>query len=152
MDIVGLFCEDIREEKSGQITVVGLLPDNLNIAAPSKFPVGQEHRDKPRPVIPKLGLYVRVNLLRDETPKPMKIKLILHDKSEIALGEISAEIIATAKNQAAENGLPIAGIYSHAAIAGFQPTGSGQILAVVEEGPHRHVCGVLNLIILNAAV
>jgi hypothetical protein len=30
--VIGVFCEDAREEKSGQFSLIGLLPDNVNFS------------------------------------------------------------------------------------------------------------------------
>ena len=46
---IALFCEDIREEKSGQYAIAGILPDRLNV---KRLPT----------VLPKLGIYLRFHL------------------------------------------------------------------------------------------
>jgi hypothetical protein len=141
LQVIGFFCEDIREEKSGQLTLVGVLPDNISISKrPPDLP------DTARHVIPKLAFYVRIHLSVDENIDPMAIKLVLADGQNIEMGMINAELIATSKRDAAKRGLPIAGIVNHAVIQGFQIPGPGMILGVVEMGGQRHTCAVLNVI------
>jgi hypothetical protein len=142
LQVVGLFCEDIREEKSGQFTLVGILPDNVNVPAPPD----PQNKDS-KAVIPRLGLYIRVHLGFKDDPGPMTLKLILPDLSEIELGTINTELIENSKTQALANDLPFAGILQHALLQGFTIPGAGKVVAVLDSKGERHTCAVLNFII-----
>jgi hypothetical protein len=73
---VCIFCEDIREEKSGQDTIVGTLPDNLLINPPP--PKLQDAKA----LMPKLGMYLRINLLADQDqPKAVSAKVLNTDET-----------------------------------------------------------------------
>lgn len=61
---VALFCEDVRQEAAGTVTLVGLLSDNLAVPA---FPG----------VMPKLAIYIRVHIPVDH--KTENIKFFLCD-------------------------------------------------------------------------
>jgi hypothetical protein len=144
MQVVGVFCEDIREEKSGQSTLIGIMPDNINVPTPPQPVEGRV----PRGFIPKLGLYVRINIEADDEPGPMTLKLIFPGGTEQPLGDISAEIIAKSKAEAIARNLPIAGILSSAVLSPFiSPGGPGLITAVLDTEKGRHVCAVLNMLV-----
>jgi hypothetical protein len=139
VQIVGLFCEDIREEKSDQLTLVGILPDNVNIPPPP--PTGAT-----RAMIPKLCLYVRIYFDLEDDLKEMKVKLSFPDSpiEDIDVGGIGEELIRNSREQAVTNGLPIAGIIHRAVLQGFTLPGAGKITAVVESEQMRRTCAVLN--------
>lgn len=144
MQVVGVFCEDIREEKSGQSTLIGLMPDNINVPSSPQTAEGRV----PRGLIPKIGLYVRINLGLEDDPGPMTLKLIFPGGEEQALGNISSEVIAQSKKEAIARGLPIAGILSRAVLSPLIAPGSpGLITAVLETQKGRHVCAILNMLV-----
>src|SRR5215208_8095167 len=68
---VAIFCEDIREEQSGQNTIVGTLPDNLVVQAP---PTGTPSTASA--VMGKLAVYLRINFDIDDKPQEVTIKLL----------------------------------------------------------------------------
>jgi hypothetical protein len=138
VQIVGLFCEDIREEKSDQLTLVGILPDNVDIPPP---PTGAA-----RGMIPKLCLYVRIYLDLEDELKEIKVRLAFPGSSaeEIDVGSISEQLIRTSKEQAVANGLPIAGVVHRVVLQQFTFPTAGKITAVVESEQMRRTCAVLN--------
>ncbi len=138
LNVVGVFCEDIREEKSGQVSLVGILPDNVNISQPPP------DRPNSRATIPKLGVYVRIHIGVDYDPGAMSLKLRLPDGREIDLGAVDKFLLDKAKNDARARQLPIAGIISQAVLMGFVLPQSGIITAILEAGQEKHVCAVLN--------
>jgi hypothetical protein len=143
LHVIGFFCEDIREEKSGQGTLIGLLPDNIDIA-----PMPKGVASSTRPILPKLGLFVRINFGMEDDIKPMTIKLILPDAGEIELGKIGADLISQSKRDAAANNLPIAGLIHRAVMQGFMIPGPGLIAGVVEIEDQRITVAVLNVRVL----
>ncbi len=145
MQVVGVFCEDIREEKSGQSTLIGILSDNINVTPPPPRTVGRAAAG----LIPKMGLYVRINLNPDEDgPGAMTLKLLFSDGRELVLGVISEEVIAQSKAEAKSKSLPIAGILSSAVVAPFPaPNPPTLITAVLDTKNSRVICGILNIVI-----
>jgi hypothetical protein len=82
-----LFCEDIRHEQSGVATLVGVLPDNLNVPA---TPV----------VLPKLAMYIRVVFPLSKIPNKISAHLQASWFPEPAkLGEVTSEQIAAAVDE-----------------------------------------------------
>ena len=141
--VVGLFCEDIREEKSGQISIIGIMPDNANVPTPPPIKDGSPPLQG---ILPKLGLYVRAHIGLEDEPSAMEIKLIFPDGNTLALSTFGADLIETSKRQAKENGLPIAGMYSHAVLVGLIVGRPGKLLAVVDLKEGRQTCAVLNFV------
>jgi hypothetical protein len=141
LHVVGMFCDDIREEKGGQTTIVGVLPDNVNLPPrpPGTSPTA-------RALMAKLGLYVRIHIGLEDDIGPMSVKLLMPDGTEIDMGSVDADVIALSKRQASEKGLPFAGIITNAVIQGFQVPLGGTIYGVVDIGDQRLTCAVMNLI------
>jgi hypothetical protein len=137
---VAIFCEDVREEKSGQFTLVGILPDNVNIV-----PRPHEISEAAHPIIPRLGVYVRIHIDVHDNPGPISIKLAFPNGEEAVVGQIGSDLVETAKRQAQAANMPIAGIISSAVMQGFVMIQPGLVLAIVETANERYPCGVLNL-------
>jgi hypothetical protein len=71
INAIALFCEDVRQEVGGTVTLIGLLSDNLAVPA---FPGA----------MPKLAVYARVHVPVDQKPKAMRFFLCDGDsKNEI---------------------------------------------------------------------
>lgn len=143
INVVGLFCEDIREEKSGQVTLVGIFPDNVNTPPPPP----PDSPPTPRALlIPKLGFYVRINMAIEDDIGPMSVRLILPNGEELEVGTIDAELIAKSKREATDSGLPIAGIVNHAVLQGFRVPSLGIVSGAVDTQGQRYTCAALNFI------
>jgi hypothetical protein len=118
-----LFCEDLREEKSEQDTLIGILPDNIAVPA---FPGA----------MPKLAIYVRVHL-NAASPKPRVIvaKLILPDSQEIDLPSWDMAIIDKGFDEAKANGTPLVGFVLKAVLTAVQISKAGvMVLKVTIDG------------------
>jgi hypothetical protein len=133
ISIIGLFCEDIRQEKSEQATLIGILPDNL---AMPQVPN----------VLPKLGVYIRVHFDPKTSPSPMSIKLRVPDGPDIPLGEITDELITQSKTETKANGTPVAGLVSMAVVTPFPIKTFGNVTAVVTTKDGDYICAALNII------
>lgn len=130
---VGIFCEDIREEKSGQNTLVGVLPDAINIAgAPA--------------MLAKLCVYVRIHISpADADPGPISARIIMPDGTELVANEVEKEKIVTAREKAIAGGNPILGFILRFSATPLPVATPGRILAEVTIGPHKSICGSLAL-------
>src|SRR5262245_674883 len=116
--VVGLFCEDIRQEKSGQDTLVGVLSDNLSVP---NAPV----------LIPKLGIYIRVQLDKDASPRTLRIKLRVPGGPDVPVTSLD-DLISQARADADTHGLPFAGLIARGVISPFPVHALGKIEAIVE--------------------
>jgi hypothetical protein len=137
--VVGVFCEDIRAEKSGAFTLIGIMPDNANVSLP----------DPPQPnqrgVMPKLCLYIRINVDAADTVKNISTKVRLPDGNEIDLGTVAQNIIEMAFADATNKGNPLAIVVLRAEFLGFLITGLGRIIAEVTVEDEVFIAAQLNL-------
>lgn len=137
VNVVGLFCEDIRAETSGQFTLVGTLPDNVNVPAPQG---GKGHA-----VIPKLALFIRINLPIGVKPDRMSITLQNSKGGTSSLGPIEQNLIEQSMADAKKNGLPFAGIIHHVVFKAFPIMEPSVFTAVLHMGDKQYTCAVMNV-------
>lgn len=98
VSVVGIFCEDIREEKSGQDTLVGTLPDNAYVP---KVPG----------VFSRLGLYGRIHLdANGPIPKSIIPRLTTPDGSEMGLPLWEQSVVDGAFRDAKFKETPLVGL------------------------------------------
>jgi hypothetical protein len=126
-----LFCEDIREERSGQDTIIGVMPDNLTVS--------------PLPgAIPRLGVYFRIQLEKDDNPQSIKLKLRVPGGLELTMGSLDG-LIVQAKADAEKNGIPFAGLIARAVLSPVPISSPGRIEAIAEIDGAEYVCGAMNV-------
>jgi hypothetical protein len=127
-----LFCEDIRTEANEVNTLVGILPDNLNVPGiPGNMP--------------KLGMYVRINLDPAAEPCSISLELALPWGDVIPLGEIDQSLIAKARKDAQNSRAPVAGIISRSLFSPFPILGEGRIRAIAKIRDEPVTVGSLNI-------
>jgi hypothetical protein len=132
MKIVGFFCEDIRQESAGTETIIGALPDNMNVpSVPGMFP--------------KLAVYLRVQIDLNEVPDSIIATLKTPWGETIKLGEADKKVLDEAQQSAKDSNLPIAGVVMRATFTPFPVKDYGLITAVAEIGGVERVCALLNL-------
>lgn len=129
---VGIFCEDLREEKSGQEIIIGVMPDNLRI---SQFPA----------LLPKLGLYFRIHLYPTTSIRFISTRIRFPDKSELELGSFDQSSIEKTQSEARANGAPVTGLISRGVLSPLNIPGPGRVLAIVDVDGQDLVCGGLNI-------
>lgn len=129
---VGVFCEDLREEKSGQEIIIGVMPDNLRVF---QLPA----------LLPKLGLYFRIHLYPTAPIRFISTKIRFADKSELELGSFDQSSIEKTQSEARANGAPVTGLISRGVISPLSIPGPGRILAIVVVDGQELVCGSLNI-------
>jgi hypothetical protein len=132
MQVVGLFCEDIREEKNDAATILGTYSDNVRVPQiPGRFT--------------KLGIYVRINLAPEERPGPLSVVMRVPDGTEIPLGDVGEELVQKAQREAIEEENPIAGIIVCAVLPSFPVPQPGRLVVYVKEGDREIPCATLNI-------
>jgi hypothetical protein len=78
-----LFCEDVRQEKTGGETLVGVMRDNL---AMSSLPG----------VLPKLGIYIRMNIPLGLEARQVNFYMVMSSGSRNLIGQISVDQVQLA--------------------------------------------------------
>jgi hypothetical protein len=138
---VAIFCEDIREEKSGQDIIIGVLPDNLQTGS------GQAAGTA---VFAKLGLYLRVHLdAHAPQPKSLTVRLVLSDGAIMPLQAWAPEVVEKAFLDARATGMPLVGLVLKIVAAPLAIRMAGKIVAIVNVNDSDYVAGALNVIVLD---
>jgi len=129
---VGLFCEDIRQERSGQ-SLMAIWPDNLHVPViPS--------------TIPRLSVFVRINVDPLANIGSISVVLRLFDGSENRIGGFTEENVKDTQKSSRDSDLPWAGFMISAVAFGFQINSTGKLLLVVRVGDEEVICGALNIV------
>jgi hypothetical protein len=137
--VIALFCDDIREEKSGALTLVGVLGDNV------RLPPLPDAPDKLVGMIPRLCVYTRISFDVSAELGPITIKLTMPDGTEVDGGGIDEQTITNAKNTR-EQGNPIAGVISRIQFGGIVMKKMGRLTVNVTIGAVTYIAGVLNFV------
>lgn len=133
-----LFCEDIRRETGNKETLIGVMPETIQV---STFPGA----------LKKLAVYFRVRLeVGRQYPKPIKIDLEIPGddiQSDSKTPEpIPAEVIERSIERAKDRGLPYATIIGRMFLSESVPIPSPRMIsAILICGSKRQLCGVLNI-------
>jgi hypothetical protein len=139
--MICVFCEDIREEKSGQDTIVGTIPDNL-ILAGSTLPA----------IMPRLGFYTRINLSSGETrPKAISAKVLNTNDTLIAQTTWTLEVINKGFEDAEANHLPLVGLIFKLVVRPFPIPENGIVRVIVNVDEEDCLAGILNVTVSNAS-
>jgi hypothetical protein len=128
---IGIFCEDVREEVGGTHTIIGVLPDSVNIGGTPGM-------------LPKLGVYIRIQLDQDANPKILKAHIRIPGGAIFQVADFG-ELISVTKEQAEATNIPFAGLIAKGTFTPLPINQSGRIEAIVEVDGTEYVCGVLNL-------
>jgi hypothetical protein len=128
---MGIFCEDFREEMLGLHSLIGVLPDNVNVAAVPAL-------------MPKLTLYVRIAISHECAVNEMAV-VLMSPSGENLLAESAIEtvLIERAKAEAAIN-TTFGTIVHRATISPFPIQEYGRVKLVVRADSKEIVCGALN--------
>lgn len=139
---VGIFCEDVRDEASGSFTIVGVLPDNIDIAGGTAPPEAANSAF----MFPKMGIFLRVNLDASQRPKqPIKARATFPGNPDFQLGEIGIDVIEKSFADAEAKSQPIVGLIFKAVFSPLPLRESGQAIVYATIEGQDIVSGVLNI-------
>lgn len=130
---IGLFCEDIRDERLGTTSLVGVLPDNVALPA---FPF----------LFPKIAVYVRFRLDATLPPPALACKLVTVDGTEFILGEYDSEAIAPHFNAAIAAESPIVGFLMNGFFLQLSVPKAGRFVLVAAIDGESFIAGTLNVV------
>jgi hypothetical protein len=131
LNVVGLFCEDVREEKTGH-TVIGILPDNMNVSA---LPGA----------LPRLGIYIRCHVDPSAEIGAISGKLRFADGEEIHLATFDETAVKKTQAETRDKGTPLAGFIMVAVAMMVQIKVAGSISAFVNIGGAEILAASLNI-------
>lgn len=127
---VTMFCDDVRQEVGHTETIVGILPDNVNLPA---FPIA----------LPKIAIYTRIVVETDFIPEPIHVVLSTGG-SESTIATIDVETISNAILQSKEKASPIVGFLARATAAPFPIEKPVRMLVRVTSENFNVISGTLN--------
>lgn len=130
--VVAVFCEDVREEKAGSDTILGVFPDNINVSAIPGM-------------LPRMGIYVRVHIDPEPDPGAISIRLQFPDGAETPLTTLDPALVLKSRNDARNSGHPIAGLISKTVATPFPLPQAGRILVWVKVGDTDYLAAALNV-------
>jgi hypothetical protein len=140
--VIALFCEDIREEQNSIVTLVGVMPDNINVAQPGDRQgnvISSKH-------LSKLCIYVRINFDPSAMYQSGRLRLILPNETTHDLGEIDAATMQKARNNAVAKGNALAGLITRAVLVGFTLPKLGVMKVEVTLDDQIFLAGALNFV------
>jgi hypothetical protein len=130
-NIVGLFCEDIREEKSGQHTLIGIMPDNMAVP----------HMPG---AIPKLGIYARCHVDPNVDVGSISLKLKFPDGEEAPLSNFDEAAVKKVQTDTRVKGTPLSGFLLIGLLGMLKLPAPGRVLAIVTIGGQEVVAAAIN--------
>jgi hypothetical protein len=128
---ITLFCDDVRDETAGTVTLVGIAPDNINVP---KMPAS----------LAKLAIYTRIAVPSDLDPVALQMVFRSPEGDETELGAFSAEFVEATCEQAREAGNPIAGFVTTGVAAPFTVRAPGRWLGILRAGSTEIITGGVN--------
>jgi hypothetical protein len=129
---VGVFCDDIRPENEGRMSVMGIMPDNADVPG---FPY----------MILRLGAYVRVHVLPTSNINQIEVLIRFPTGQQQTLGTFDAVQISKSKADAKESGASWCGFITAAVAGNVTIPESGILRLVAKVGEEEAICGSLNL-------
>jgi hypothetical protein len=139
LNVMALFCEDIREEKKDIFTLIGIMPDTINIGDPVGAPAPPEATR----ILTRLCAYIRINFDPDFDLGNPDIKLVLPNDEIIPLGTIESDVVHKAQSEAKAKGNRLAGVISRVALSGFRPPTDGVVSIEVDVKGEIYVAAAL---------
>jgi hypothetical protein len=150
-NLTTLFCEDIREEKNNTFTLIGILPDQINLeileggaagadGVPTAPPPPPRH---PVKTLPKLSIYIRINFDPAFDIGAPIIRVILPGGQVSLTKVVEKDIIQKAMLEAKQRGNLLAGVVSRVNVDQFRPA-VGSIKVEAEINGETHLGGAIN--------
>jgi len=136
--VIALFCDDVREEKSGAFTLVGILPDNANIP-----PLPADIPEDATGMMPRLCIYLRAHFDPKNELGHFSTKIVFPDGTEREVSAVDDETVAKARKETLEKGNLIAAVFSRIEMSPF-PVMPGRMRVEMTIGSETYVCGSLN--------
>lgn len=133
INVIAIFCDDIREEKSEQQTLVGILPDNIVL-------------DRIPGALSRIGFYVRIHAPVDSPLNDVSLIITESDGKIVPLSTFEQSIIEESRKASRDNGFSYVGLVTRALAVPFNVSKAGLVhINVLIDGAEYHA-GSLNFI------
>jgi hypothetical protein len=131
--VVALFCDDVREEKSGKETIVGIYPDNVNVPS---FPY----------TFPRVLIYTRINTDVRDKIKKVEIRISLpEEETETIMSTADKKFVSETQKTAKKKGTPIVSIVGRVVASQMRVLAPGQVRLLVTVNDDEYVGGFINV-------
>jgi uncharacterized protein DUF6941 len=131
MSAIAIFCSDVRQEKGGTETIVGVFPDSVNLPKiPGAFA--------------QMYVYVRMHMRPSFRPSSIVTKLVLPDGTELDQSPMEPDLIERTREKAIASNSPYMGLIAKFAMVPMHITQEGRLQAIVSVDGEDHVVGALN--------
>jgi hypothetical protein len=111
---IAVFCSDVRQERGGTETIVGVFPDSVNVPKiPGAFA--------------QMYVYVRMHMLSSFRPSSIVTKLLLPDGTELERSQIEPELIERTREKAIASNSPYMGLIAKFAMAPMHIAQEGRL-------------------------
>lgn len=124
-----LFCEIIRSEQSGQDTLIGVFPDNINISIPG--------------VMTGLAVYARISFEPIGPTFPLSV-IVTFTNGETVTNDVETTIIQKAQQDAELAGHPLATVISRMQFLNLPINATGRMTVSAHIGERACTLAALN--------
>jgi hypothetical protein len=128
ISVIAIFCSDIRQEKGGTETIVGVFPDTVNL-----------------PTIPgafsQMHIYVRMHVRPSYLVSAIITRIVLPDGSELEQSEMNPDLITRTRAKYEAANAPYMGFIVKFGIAPFQVVQEGPLKVIVRVDGVDHIAG-----------
>lgn len=136
ISVVAVFCSDVRTEKGGTETIVGVYPDRVNLPQiPGAFA--------------QMAIYVRMHLRTTYRPVEITTRIVLPDGSELERSSMAQSLMEQTRQKAIERGAPLMGLIAKFQVAPLRITQEGRILAIVSVDGEDIIAGALHCVVIS---
>lgn len=129
--VITLFCDDVRNEKEGLVSLIGIYSNNINVP------------DIPF-VFPKLVMYTRIHIDVADEIENIIIRVSPPDGDDHDLTHMDRDFISESQENSRDKNVPIVGLMSQAVSAPFivRQEGLFKIKVVIDDD--EYLGGVVN--------
>ena len=131
-DAIALYCQDVRQEKSDQLSLVGVFPDAIQISGSGR-------------VIPKLAIYFTIFASIDFVFSDLYLKLLSPSNDTITSTHVDIERLATTAKLSAQDNDPIYRATLFHIMTPFHVGDGGLFRAVATMNGEEIICGSLRI-------
>lgn len=126
-----VFCNSVRSEVGGAVTIVGVYTDNLDVPS---FPG----------MFPSMTIYTKMAFPMDSRPENVTISVVNPDGSPMQRIAMPSEVLDKAYAEARQLGSPNAGVSVEIDVAPFTVKSAGRYLVNLEAYGNETTVGHLN--------
>ncbi|QUL38142.1 hypothetical protein [Erythrobacter sp. JK5] len=145
-DIISLsmFCEHARSERGGVASLIGVMPDRINLKAAA--PKDKVSDADYKPALPNLAVYTRSRIPLDrELRKGVVIQMLSPSGEEVFSHQFDDEFVANSFDAARSDGKEYLILISQFGLQNFPVIDEGPFTVWVEYGGERFFSGRLHI-------